>query len=230
MSNRANAKKAAAAAAAGLVQDDMTLGLGTGSTADLFLERLATRIAEEGLRVRGIPSSEATARKANELGIELIPLTDDASIDLTVDGADEIDPDLHLIKGGGGALVREKMIAWRTEETYVVIADESKIVEQLGAFPLPVAILPFGWQATMSELEDKGCRPSLRERSPGDPLVTDDGLYVIDCEFPTIPDPQLLESSLEEILGVVACGLFCGLADIALLGSEDGTVRQLSAE
>ena len=227
MNNLSPAKDAAAAQAAQLVQDGMVLGLGTGSTADLFLNHVAARSQEEGLKLQAVPSSEVTASRATELNIPLISLASDPTVDLTVDGADEIDPYLNLIKGGGGALVREKILAWRTDGTYVVIADDSKTVLRLGRFPLPVAVLPFGWEATMTELTEKGCSAELRGQQSGNPVVTDDGLYVLDCAFESIEDPQVLEAVLEEIPGVIACGLFCGLADFALLGSADGSVRQV---
>ena len=224
MANEA-AKRAAAHAAARLVEPNMTVGLGTGSTAALFIEALAERVRRENLSVRGVPTSAAGAGLAGRVGLDLVPLGQNTRPDLTVDGADEVDPNLALIKGGGGALVREKLVAVSSRR-FVVIADESKTVATLGAFPLPVAVLPFGWQTTQTRIEDGfGVRVALRERD-GAPFVTDDGLYLLDLHFgPVIADAGDLEARLKAVVGVAEVGLFVGVANAALFGSPDGSVR-----
>lgn len=219
----ARAKDAAASRAADLVRDGAVLGLGTGSTADAFLDRLGERIAA-GLTVRGIPTSEGTARRAREIGIPLIELGE-AVPDLVVDGADEIDPRGRLIKGGGGALVREKLVA-RAGGEMVVLAHWEKLVPALGAFPLPVAVLPFSWRMSAAAIEGLGAQPRLRVDSAGNPTRTDDGLFVLDCPFGTIEDPESLETRIEALDGVVACGLFNGLADRLVIGLEEGGVEE----
>ena len=219
------AKRAAAAAAARLVEPNMTVGLGTGSTAALFIEALAERVRRENLSVRGVPTSAAGSGLAARLGLDLVALGQNTRPDLTVDGADEVDPSLSLIKGGGGALVREKLVAVSSRR-FVVIVDENKAVTTLGAFPLPVAILPFGWETTRARIQDGfGVRVALRERD-GAPFVTDDGLYLLDLHVgPAIADPGDLEARLKTVVGVAEVGLFVGVASVALFGSADGSVR-----
>ena len=220
-------KKRAGAAAAGFVEDGMKLGLGTGSTADHFTRSLADRVAD-GLKVVGVPTSEATAALARSLGIPLTTLDETPELDLVVDGADELDDQLRLIKGGGGALLREKIVA-SCARRMIVIADDSKQVTTLGKFPLPVEVMPFGAKATALAISRAaaavGCEGdvTLRIGVSGEVFVTDGGHVIYDCAFGSIPDPEALAHTLSSLPGVVEHGLFIGLASIAILGTEKGT-------
>ena len=210
--------------AAGLVESGMRLGLGTGSTVAFFLEALASRIADGSLTdIAGVPTSVRTQRAASKLGIPLGSLTQLEPLDLVVDGADEVDPSLDLIKGLGGALLREKMVA-QAGTRFVVIADERKIVSGLGqSAPLPVEVVPFEYEATQRWLGGLGCEPSLRIEADGSPFVTDNGNLIIHCRFPDgIPAPHDLESQLRGRAGVVESGLFLGLATEAVIAGGDG--------
>jgi ribose 5-phosphate isomerase A len=224
------AKEAAGRAAAALVEDGMLVGLGTGTTAKHFVAALGERMRAEGLRLRGcVPTSGRAEALGRAAGLPLVPLTRENTPDLTVDGADEIDPVLHLIKGGGGALVREKLVAVSSREM-VVIADATKLVPTLGAFPLPVAVFPFGWENTLARLEDAVGAPAALRPAPdgsGAPYVSDDGLHVIDLRLGAIPDPAGLQARLRAVTGVAEVGLFVGIARRALIGSDDGTVREV---
>jgi ribose 5-phosphate isomerase A len=219
-------KRQAAEHAVALVDDGMALGLGTGSTAAHFVDLLGRRI-EEGLKVVCVPTSEATRAHAERLGIPLVDLDRRPSLDLTIDGADEIDPELRLIKGGGGALLREKIVAVASERM-VVIADHSKCVSTLGAFPLPVEIVRFGATATRNVVEalaaEAGCAGdiTLRMRADGEPYLTDSGHYVLDCAFGRIAEPEALDEALKLIPGVVESGLFLGIADAAIVAGPAG--------
>ena len=224
MANEA-AKQAAARAAADLIEPGTTVGLGSGSTATLFIDALAERVRRENLAFRGVPTSRAAEEQARGLGLTVFPLGRDTRPDLTVDGADEVDPDLHLIKGGGGALVQEKLVAVASRQL-VIIADDAKAVATLGAFPLPAAIVPFGWETTLARLEDAFGVPAARREKNGEPIVTDDGLFLIDLRFGAIPDPAATERAIKNIVGVVESGLFVGLASRVLLGHADGTVEE----
>jgi ribose 5-phosphate isomerase A len=210
-------KQRAAERALALVEDGMRLGLGTGSTAARFVRLLGERV-RGGLQVRGVATSEATARLARELGIPIDEL-DERELDLAVDGADEIDPQLRLIKGAGGALLREKMVA-AAARRLVVIADSRKRVAVLGAAPLPVEVVRFGWAATGRHVAALGGVPELRRGVDGAPLVTDEGHYLFDCRFGAIAQPAELAAALAAIPGVVEHGLFIGLARTALIGAE----------
>lgn len=207
------------------VEDGMKLGLGTGSTAAHFVRALGERVAA-GLDVVGVPTSEATAALARELGIRLTTLDDDPDLDLTVDGADETDGRLRLIKGGGGALLREKIVA-ASSKRMIVIAEEAKEVATLGRFPLPVEVVPFGAAATAAKIaaaaEEVGCHGEVMLRArDGATFVTDGGHWIYDCSFGEIPDPESLALALGAIPGVVEHGLFIGLATMAILGTDDG--------
>jgi ribose 5-phosphate isomerase A len=216
-------KRLAAQRAAEYVRDGMVVGLGSGSTAELFVDELGERV-RRGLRVVGVPTSGRAAARARAAGVPLTTLDEQPRISLTVDGADEIEPEtLALIKGRGGALVREKMVA-AVSEREIIIADDSKLVRTLGERqPVPVAVLPFGWQATAARLARLGCSPTLRRR-PGEstPFETDDGLYVLDCPFGPIARPGHLAAEIKAQLGVVEHGLFVGLAHGALVAGSDG--------
>ena len=203
----------------------MRLGLGTGSTAAKFVDALGEKVAR-GLKVTGVPTSVATKQQAERLGIPLTTLDDVEELDLTVDGADELDDSLQLIKGGGGALLREKMVA-SSSKMMIVIADASKHVGTLGAFPLPVEVVPFAHEATRRKIAQAsracGCvgKIELRMRD-GKPFVTDNGNLIYDCAFGRIEDAKTLAMTLKSIAGVVDHGLFIRLADMALLGTSDG--------
>lgn len=224
--SRDELKKDAARAAAALVEDGMVVGLGTGSTAAFLVTLLGERV-RAGLRIVGIPTSERTAAQATQEGIALATFADYQRIDLTIDGADEILPGrLDLIKGAGGALLREKIVA-AASARMAVISDDSKLVERLGSvFAVPVEIVPFGWEATASRLRDRAHDVHLRLTQNGAPYVTDGGHYIVDCRFAEIPDPAALERDLSAMVGVVESGLFVGLATEALIAGPDG-VRQL---
>ena len=224
--NADDAKKAAAAQAAGLVRDGMQLGLGTGSTAAFFVEAVGALVAN-GFRLRCVPTSLATARQAQGLGIPLTTLDEMPELDLTVDGADEFDPQLRLIKGGGGALLREKIVATASARM-IVITDSSKQVETLGRFPLPVEVNSFGLEATrramLKALAAAGCDGplTLRQNREGHVFVTDGGHYILDCALGRIPDPEKLVALLNTIPGVVETGLFIGLANAIIVAGGGG--------
>lgn len=222
-------KRQAAAEAIKLVEDGMRLGLGTGSTAKHFVDLLGARV-KQGLNVVCVPTSEVTRAQAAALGIKLTTLDETPELHLTVDGADELDNDLRLIKGGGGALLREKIVAASSEQL-VIIADASKRVETLGAFPLPVEIVRFGQMATTNLVreiaQDAGCLGEVRMRTSQDrqPFVTDGGNYILDCSFGAIDDPEALDEALRMVPGVVETGLFLGLADLAFVAGPGGVMR-----
>lgn len=225
------AKMQAAAAALEFVEDGMILGLGTGSTANHFIRMLGEQV-EQGLNIGGLPTSEASRRLAQQVGVPLIDIDQADRIDLTIDGADEIDGLYRLIKGGGGALLREKIIA-HASDVMIVIADASKMVETLGAFPLPVEVTPFGFTITAKKvfdvLREAGCEGTdvaMREAgAPGRPYLTDGGNYILDCACGVIPDPDLVALELNRIPGVVENGIFPLFARTSrgvILGREDG--------
>ena len=217
-------RDAAHAAVDRYVESGMTVGLGSGTTAAFVVGRIGELLASGELRdVRGIPSSERTAALAREIGIPLVALSD-ARPALTIDGADEIGPNLALIKGRGGALLREKIVASSSENGLVVVADGSKPVEMLGKGSLPVEVEPFGWEATLEALASLGCEPMLRmdRADPHHPFVTDGGHYTVDCIFPEIPDPASLEVEIKRIPGALECGLFVGLVRAAVVARGGG--------
>ncbi|MFN8523758.1 MAG: ribose-5-phosphate isomerase RpiA [Chloroflexota bacterium] len=203
------------------VRDGMVLGLGSGSTAEIFVAELGRRV-RSGLNVVGVPTSEAVRREAIDLGIPVIDPDACAAIDLTIDGADEIQPGtLALVKGHGGALVREKLVAMLSRRE-IIIADETKLVSNLGRRgPLPVAVVPFGWHSTAERLCGLGCAAELR-RDAGRPFVSDDGLYVLDCSFGVIGDPVGMAQAISAITGVVEHGLFLSLAEVAVVAGHAG--------
>ena len=219
-------KAAAAARALDFVQPGMRLGLGTGSTAAHFIDLLAERV-RAGLDIVAVPSSEATRERATRGNIPLTSFDETPQLDLTVDGADEIAPDLTLIKGGGGALLREKIVA-AASARMIVIADESKWVSVLGQFPLPIEISPFGaaaiWRAVEAANADAGCPgpAALRKGQDGRPFVTDGGHWLLDAKLQRIPDPPKLAARLRQVPGVMEHGLFIGLAHTAILAGPNG--------
>lgn len=223
----------AAAAALDSVGDGMRLGIGTGSTAEEFVRLLAARVAE-GLSVVGVPTSERTATLCRELGVPLTTLDDTPELDLTVDGADEVDPQINLIKGGGGALLREKIVA-AASKRMIVIADRSKLVDMLGHFPLPIEVNRFGLRATEIAVGRAAQRlglsgPIALRMSGEDPFVTDGGHFILDASFGRIPDTWRLAEALNAIPGVVEHGLFLGLAQTALIAGTDGVETLVNRE
>ena len=219
-------KESAALSALALVCDGMWLGLGSGSTAARFVEALGVKVAA-GLKVLCVPTSETTRAQAERLGIPLTTLDDTPHLHLTVDGADEIDDQLRLIKGGGGALLREKIVATASDQM-VVIADDSKLVRMLGAYPLPVEVVRFGFAATRRMVEamaaQAGCKGPITQRlsKGGEPFLTDQGNFILDCAFGRIPEPEVLAFALKRVPGVVEHGLFLGVADMAIVATDSG--------
>jgi ribose 5-phosphate isomerase A len=230
MADNDSLKRAAALRALEEVRPGMRLGLGTGSTANLFVEALAERV-RAGLAVRGVPTSEATRVLADKMGIPLATLDEEPELDLTIDGADEIGPDLALIKGGGGALLREKIVA-SASAAMVVIADDTKLVATLGRFPLPIEVVPFGLEATRRAVVAAATALGLHgevalRMKNGHVFVTDGGHFILDAGFGTIADPSALARRLAGIPGVVEHGLFIGLATKAIVAGNGG-VRVLT--
>jgi len=217
-------KRAAAELAVEEVRSGMAVGLGTGSTVAHFLDLLGARLAAgEVSDIVGVPTSVRTADAATALGIPLTDLVRQPVLDVTVDGADEVDPSLELIKGLGGALIREKIVA-RASKRLVIIADEGKRVGRLGErSPLPVELVPFAWEIHEPFLRDLGGEPTLRRQPSGEPYVTDNGNFIVDCRFEEgIDDPAAVERALCDRVGVVGSGLFLGMADRAVIGAESG--------
>jgi ribose 5-phosphate isomerase A len=215
-------KKTAAEAAAKLVEDGMVLGLGTGTTAAVYVTALAERVSRERLRVCGISTSEHTADLARSLGIPLTTFAEHIQIDLTVDGADEVElRTLFLVKGHGGALLREKIVA-AASKRMVVIADETKVVERLGKQSVPVEVVQFGWQVTEDRLKRLGAKTSLRRTAEEKIFVTDNGNYIVDCDFGLIEKPKEIAHHLDHVVGAVEHGLFLGFASQVLVGGPAG--------
>lgn len=223
MSDRRDAlKRAAALRAVAEVEDGMVVGLGTGSTAAFVVEELAARVAG-GLRIVGIPTSERTAAMAKRLGIPIAGFAEHQRLDLTIDGADEVErKTLHLIKGLGGALLREKIVA-AASRRLVIVVDREKLVDCLGErSPVPVEVTQFGWQATAVALARLGAVPRLRAAQTGEPFLTDGGNYILDCRFGPIADPAALERDIAMTVGAIESGLFIGRAAAVVNASEEG--------
>jgi ribose 5-phosphate isomerase A len=224
--NRDTLKRQAAEHAVAEVADGMVVGLGTGSTAAFALEALAERV-KAGLRIVGIATSEATAQRAKALGIPLGGFAEHAAIDLVIDGADEVErASLALIKGHGGALLREKIVA-AASRRLVIVVDETKLVERLGAKPVPVEIVRFGWEVTYRRLLELAASVTLRRKTDGGAFVTDGGNFIADCAFGPIADPAELAQRIKALIGVVESGLFIGLAKAAVVAGAGG-VRVLT--
>ena len=227
-------KKQAAERALSYVESGMKLGLGTGSTAARFVDLLAAKV-KDGLDVVCVPTSDATRAQAAAAGIRLSTLDELPALDLTIDGADEIDDELRLIKGGGGALLREKIVAVASTRV-IIIADASKRVEVLGRFPLPVEVTPFGLAATVRMVRelsaDCGCEGEIavRKRGDGSLFVSDNGNYILDCNFAAIDEPEALDDALKLVPGVVETGLFLGIADIGIVAGPKGVEVLSSVE
>ncbi|MEH7829738.1 ribose-5-phosphate isomerase RpiA [Gemmobacter denitrificans] len=223
------AKFVAAKRAVDYVETGMKLGLGTGSTAAWMVRCLAERIREEGIRVVGVPTSTRTAELARQLGVPVMSLDEAKWLDLTIDGADEIDAQMNLIKGGGAALLQEKIVATASDQM-IVIADAAKEVGHLGAFPLPVEVIPFGWQTTKALIEETLVSMDVLNRdvtlrmNGAAPLVTDEANYILDLHLKRIGNPRQLSLVLNQIPGVVENGLFIDICDVVVIGHSDGRV------
>ena len=211
-------KQLSAEAACNYVKDGMIVGLGTGTTAEFSVRKIG-KLVRNGLSIRGIPTSNKTKELAEAEGIPLIDFSESMFIDLTIDGADEIDGNLNMIKGGGAALLQEKIVA-AVSMAEIIVVNRTKLVDQLGAFPLPVEVIPFGWQVVFNQLESLHGNPDLR-LNKGQPQVTDQGNYIIDCHFRKIENPKLLEHQLNMIPGVVENGLFINLCTKMILADGE---------
>jgi len=214
-------REAAARYCADQIQDGMLVGLGTGRAATRFVKLLAERV-RDGLNITGMPTSHATEALAREEGIHLVGFGDTTRLDIVVDGADEVAPGLALIKGGGGALLHEKIVA-SIAERMLVVAEDPKLVRLLGKFPLPVEVIPFGWEAVEARLTALGGNP-VRRVKDDKIFITDEGNYILDCHFNQIQDPAALAQTLKSMVGVVEHGLFIGMATEAVIGREDGVL------
>ncbi len=209
--------------AAGLIPSHCTIGLGTGSTVYWLINELSTRI-KEGLEIKAVPTSSATKKQASEAGIKTVGLNDIEFLSITIDGADEVDPQLQLIKGGGGALLQEKMVAAASQKL-VIIADETKYVSRLGQFPLAVEVIPTGWKQVKKKILAQGC-PRVDLRLVNNlPCITDNGHYILDCHYTTIENAGALNIDLHLIPGVVETGLFVNMANTVILGFADGRIE-----
>jgi len=217
-------KKIAAEKAVEIIKDDMVIGLGSGSTVYWFLKSLGEAV-EKGLRITGIPSSRRTEAWAKEFGIPLTTFSEVRQLDIAVDGADEVDSKLNLIKGGGGSLLREKIVDAASKEL-IIIVDHTKIVTELGRFPLPVEVVQFGWEVTAQKIAKLGCTPELRIRN-GEVFVSDNGNYILDCQFESIPTPREVHQQLKQIIGVVETGLFIEMTDKVIVSGENNEVTLL---
>lgn len=222
MADKENLKRDAAYAAVDrFVESGTVVGLGTGTTASWVVKRIEEKLTSGELsNITGIPTSENTAALARDAAIPLATLGESRPY-ITIDGADEISPTLDAVKGRGGALLREKIVAHSSENGLVIVADESKIYDTLGSGPLPIETEPFGWRSTLDALRSLGCEPELRH-TKSQPFVTDGGHYTIDCMFGGIPDPESLEAEIKKIPGALECGLFVGLAKAVVVASSDG--------
>ncbi|WP_306798540.1 ribose-5-phosphate isomerase RpiA [Oceanobacillus saliphilus] len=216
-------KKSAGEEAVKYIENGMTIGLGSGSTINWMLQKLGESV-KEGLDIKGVPTSIKTELLAKGLGIPLVDFSEVTQIDLAIDGADEVDPGLNLLKGGGGSLVREKIVDAIAGQL-IVIVDDSKVVKQLGDFPLPIEILPFGWEVTAKRIADFGCVPNLRKKD-NDVFVSDNGNYILDCTFDQITQPKKLHQDLKLLVGVVETGLFVDMTDKLIIG-RNGKIDML---
>jgi ribose 5-phosphate isomerase A len=216
-------KQEAARASLKYVRDSQIVGLGSGSTATFAIRMLGERV-REGMKIRGIPSSVASRDLAVEVGIPLITFEDAQQIDVTIDGADEFDPTLNLIKGGGGAMLREKVVASASRQL-VIVTDSSKQVPMLGKFPVPVEVITFAEPLVAKKIADLGAKVVQRQDKSGKPYVTDEGHHILDCHFGKIPDPSTLAGTLSEMPGIVEHGLFVGMANIVVM-AKAGAVEE----
>lgn len=216
-----NQKQEVGIKAATYIKDGMIVGLGTGSTAYYFVEEIGRRMKEENLNIIGVTTSNRTQEQADKLGIPTKSVDDVEKIDITVDGADEISADFQGIKGGGGALLYEKIVAENSDKV-IWIVDESKLVGKLGAFPLPVEVVKYGSQQVFKQFEEKGYQPVIRKQEDGERYLTDEGNYILDLYLEKIEDPIALGQELDAVVGVVEHGLFLNCVNLVLVGTTDG--------
>jgi ribose 5-phosphate isomerase A len=221
-----NAKQLAAEKAVSFLENGMTIGLGTGSTAYWAIEKIGEKVKTEGWKIKAIATSVRSEEQARRLGIPILDFSSIKSIDITIDGADEVDEKLQLIKGGGGALLREKIVATNSKQM-IVVADESKWVKILGKFPLPVEVIHFGWERTFDKLQLLGCE-AKRRMNGTEPYLTDNGNYIVDCAFGEIKDPPALHELVNAITGVVDNGLFIRIASKLVLGFNSGETHVIN--
>ena len=226
MAWREEAKRRVALEAVKHVKANFIIGLGSGSTAAYVIQELGEKIRHEGLRILGVPTSHQAMMLAVHYGVPLTTLDEYPELDLAIDGADQVDRELDLIKGGGGALTREKIVASAAKQ-FVIVADETKLVERLGTnHPVPVEVLPFALPIVVAKMRELGGKPVLREgKGKVGPVVTDNGNFVVDVDFGPIKAPKALDLQLKSIPGVIETGLFVGIADVAYLGKPDGVLR-----
>jgi len=217
------AKRMAARCALEFVEDGMLLGLGSGTTSAIFIQELGQRV-KQGLRVRGIATSTASQQLAESLSIPITTFDESPVLDLAIDGADEVGPGLALIKGGGGALLREKIVASASRK-FIVIADSSKLVHQLGRFPLPVEVIKMALPIVTRKFEALGLNPKLRHHRDGSKYITDEGNYILDCSCGAIPDPAKTAASIRGVAGVVEHGLFLGMASLAVIAGDKAVTK-----
>jgi ribose 5-phosphate isomerase A len=206
----------------------MVVGLGTGSTAVLMLQRLGERVEEEGLKIIGVPTSVSTAEQARELGIPLRELDDVSGLDINLDGADEVDPEFRMIKGRGGALLREKIVACVAARRVTIITAEKRVARLGANAPVPVEVSPVGLNHTVRRLQKLGAETGIRRVANGNAYLTDGGNAIIDCRFASVFDPGELDTRLQSVVGVFETGLFLGLCDLLVVGGNDG-VQQLTS-
>jgi ribose 5-phosphate isomerase A len=218
------AKQRVAERAVEFVEDGMAVGLGTGTTATLFIRELGKRV-QQGLKIRCVASSDASYQLGLSLGMDVTTLDEMPELDVYIDGADEVGPELALIKGGGGALLREKIVASAAKQ-FIVVADSSKMVERLGKFPLPVEVIKMALPVVEPKLAALGLNPKQRRTKSGDgPYLTDEGNYILDCAGGVIEEPEVTAAEIRNIVGVVEHGLFLGMATLALVAGEDGVTE-----
>ena len=220
-----NTKQLAGERAVTYIKDGMTVGLGTGSTAYWAIKKIGERVVAENLKIICTATSLESERLAKDWKIPVQDIAEISKIDLTIDGADEIDPQLNMIKGGGGALLREKIIAGITKE-YIIVVDETKFVTQLGAFGVPVEVTQFGWERTAEHLISLGATTTCRQKN-SKTFITDNGNFIIDCHFGFIQDAASLETAIQNIPGVVVCGLFINRTNKLIIGKDDGSVQEI---
>ena len=225
--SRNDLKREAASRAVRLVKPGMTIGLGSGSTATLWIELLGEQVRDHGLKIKAVASSEDSERLGRSFGIPIVRLEECKWLDLTVDGADEIAPGLALIKGGGGKLLREKIVAGATK-CFVIVADDSKVVDTLGNHPLPVEVIPMAAPLVKDSLQELGFQVALRMNTTGSPYITDEGNLLFDCSDMMIDDPPKLASTLDGTVGIVEHGLFLNMASLALIAGANGVVERTS--
>ncbi|QES90063.1 ribose-5-phosphate isomerase RpiA [Rhizosphaericola mali] len=223
-----NPKQLAGEKAVDYVKSGMKVGLGTGSTAYFTIQEIGRRVKHEGLDIEAIATSIESERLAKEWGVKMVDFSEIDHLDVTIDGADEADANLNLIKGGGGALLREKIVAFATK-FYVIVADERKYVPTLGAFGLPIEIIPFGWEETFREVTALGCTPKRREKNE-EIFITDNHNFIFDCDFGLIENPHDVLQKLQGIPGVVESGLFLDKTDVLIIGNNDGTLKIIESK